>query len=79
MLIVASAVQFAKLGGDEASNEEEIYFRSAPNTTTIDSFGWLSRLGNAKLAACNTLASTPGRSRRKCCKSSAGAYRSAKI
>ena len=38
MLIVASAVQFAKFAGHEASNEEECYFGSSPNTTAIDSF-----------------------------------------
>ena len=77
MLIAASAVQFAELGGHEASNEEECYFRSRPNTTAIDN--WLAHVIRecARLAACKALAS-PGRSRRKCCITSAGAYSSAK-
>ena len=75
MLIAASAVKFAKLSGHEAPNEEECYFGSSPNTTANM---WLTRLVNARLAAGEALGSTPKRSRRKCCKSSAGAYSSAK-
>ena len=40
MLIAASAVQFAGLGGHEASNEEEFYFRSPSQDDRIDN--WLA-------------------------------------
>ena len=55
MLITASAVQFAKLSGHEAPNEEEFSFRSSPNTREIMAGSrWMKR----ELAARKALAST---------------------